>query len=67
MSREALKSVSIAHGQGFKDCNCVSGTCDMGTRCSCFKDGIKCNSRFHKGKDNPKCTMKKIYQIKKNL
>jgi hypothetical protein len=63
--REAIKSVSIAHGQGFKACNCVSGTCGKGTRCSCFKDGIKCNSRCHKGKDNPKCTMKKDLPNKK--
>lgn len=43
--REAIKSVSIAHGQGFKacNCNCVTGTCGKGIRCKCFKDGIKCN------------------------
>ena len=51
--------VSIANGQGFKACNCVTGTCRKDTRCTCFKSGLKCNSRCHKGGNNPNCTMKK--------
>ena len=35
--REAIRSVSIANGQGFKACNCVTGTCRKDTRCTCFK------------------------------
>lgn len=57
--REAIRSVSIDNGQGFKACNCVTGTCGKGTRCTCFKSGLKCNSRCHKGGNNPNCTMKK--------
>jgi hypothetical protein len=51
--------VSIANGQGFKACNCVTGTCGKGTRCTFFKSGLQCNSRCHKGGNNPNCTMKK--------
>jgi hypothetical protein len=47
--REAIRSLSIANGQGFIVCNCVTGTCGKGTRCTCFKSGLKCNSRCHKG------------------
>ena len=57
--REAIKFVSIANGQGYKACNCLTGKCGKGTRCSCFKDGVRCNSRCHKGTNNPNCTMKK--------
>jgi hypothetical protein len=56
--REAVKFGSVAGGQGFKACNCKTGTCGKGTRCSCFKNGIKCNSRCHNGNDNKNCTMK---------
>ena len=56
--REAVKCVSIAGGQGFKACNCVTGKCGKGTKCNCYRDGVKCNSRCHKGQYNKNCTMK---------
>ena len=36
----AIRSVSIANGQGFKVCNCVSGTCGKGTRCNFSYSGM---------------------------
>ena len=56
--REAVRHASIATGQGFKACNCLTGTCGKGTKCSCYRDGVKCNSRCHKGKENKNCKMK---------
>jgi hypothetical protein len=56
--REAVKFGSVAGGQGYKACNCKTGKCGKGTRCSCFKNGTKCNSRCHQGNDNKNCTMK---------
>ena len=59
--REAVKFVSIAHGQGVKACNCLKGTCGKGTKCSCFNNEsgrLKCNSKCHKGQVNAKCTNK---------
>ena len=56
--REAVRHASIATGQGFKACNCLSRKCCKGTKCSCYRDGVKCNSRCHKGNENKNCTMK---------
>lgn len=56
--REAIKFVSIAGGQGYKACNCKTGKCGKGTKCTCFRDGVKCNSRCHKGENNKNCTNK---------
>ena len=59
--REAVKTVSIAHDQGFKMCNCVKGKCGKGTKCSCYNNesgSQKCNSKCHKGKVNPNCINK---------
>jgi hypothetical protein len=49
--REAIKIVSISNGQGYKQCNCKTGKCGQGSKCNCYKDGVKCNSRCHKGEN----------------
>ena len=47
--RTAAASVSMVGGQGkHLGCGCKSGTCRTG-RCSCFKAGLKCNSKCHGG------------------
>ena len=47
--RIAAASVSMVGGQGkHLGCGCKSGTCRTG-RCSCFKAGLKCNSKCHGG------------------
>jgi hypothetical protein len=56
--REAIKIVSISNGQGYKQCNCKTGKCGQGSKCNCYKDGVKCNSRCHKGENNKNCTNK---------
>ena len=56
--REAVRHASIATDQGFKACNCLSGKCGKGTKCSCYMDGVKCNFRCYKGNENKNCTMK---------
>ena len=56
--REAVRAVSIAHGQGVKACGCVSGKCNGG-KCGCFNSKVPCNSRCHKGNLNPNCCNKK--------
>ena len=56
--REAIKIVSISNGQGYKQCNCKTGKCGQGSKCNCYKDGVKSNSRCHKGENNKNCTNK---------
>ena len=43
--RAAAKAESIGEGQGYLRCNCT-GNCKT-KRCKCFKENLKCNSRFH--------------------
>ena len=45
--REAMRVVSAVGGQGVVQCAC-KGKCNS-NKCSCFKNGRKCNSRCHKG------------------
>ena len=52
--REAVKAVSIAHGQGVLKCNCEQGSCVNG-KCTCKKANQKCNSRCHGGNVNENC------------
>jgi len=52
--REAIRFLSVAHGQGVLKCGCLTGACSGG-RCSCAKAEQKCNSRCHGGNPNPKC------------
>lgn len=55
--RAAAASMSMVGGQGkHLGCGCKSGTCRT-VRCSCFKAGIKCNSKCHGGV-NKKCINK---------
>ena len=55
--RTAAASVSMVGGQGkHLGCGCKSGTCHTG-RCSCFKAGLKCNSKCH-GRINKNCVNK---------
>ena len=49
--RAAAKQMSHVEGQGVKRCNC-KGIC-LSRVCSCFKNGVKCTSAFHK--QNKKC------------
>ena len=44
--REAVKEVSVGHGQGFIRCAC-SGTCKQASRCSCRAAGLACSSKCH--------------------
>jgi len=53
--REAIRSLSVGHGQGVLKCNCKAGKCD---KCSCAKASQKCNSRCHGGYENNKCLNK---------
>ena len=46
--RELAKAASVVGGQGHTHCSCKKGKCD-GPACKCFKAGLKCNSRCHKG------------------
>ena len=55
--RQAVSTISIAGGQGFKMCRCVDGKCNGG-RCGCHRDNRKCNSKCHGGNANPNCTRK---------
>ena len=57
--REAIRLLSVGHGQGVLKCNCKTGECNKG-RCSCFKaePPQKCNSRCHGGNDNQNCKNK---------
>ncbi len=50
--REAVKAISIAGGQGVKACGCISGNYNIG-KCVCFNSKVPCNSRCHKGNQNP--------------
>ena len=55
--RKAVASVSMVGGQGkHLGCGCRNGTCRTG-RCSCFKAGLKCNSKCHGG-HNKNCINK---------
>ena len=45
--REAIRFLSVGHGQGVLLCNCKTGKCDG--RCSCKKANQNCNSRCHGG------------------
>lgn len=45
--REAVRLQSLTGGQGFKRCNCSSTSKCQTSRCKCFKDKLKCNSRCH--------------------
>ncbi len=55
--RKAAFSMSMVDGQGkHLGCGCKSGTYRT-ARCSCFKAGLKCNSKRH-GVINNKCTNK---------
>jgi hypothetical protein len=53
--REALRKVSMLGGQGAAKCGCA-GKCNTKS-CSCYKKGLKCNSRCHAG--NTKCCTNK--------
>jgi hypothetical protein len=64
--REAIKIVSISNGQGYKQCNCKTGKCGQGSKCNCYKDGVKCNSRCHKGENNKNCANKTDRTKKQN-
>ena len=44
-SREAVRILSIGHGQGFLKCACT-GDCAT-NRCSCRKAELKCSSKCH--------------------
>ena len=47
--RKAVASVSMVSGQGKNlGCGCKSRTCRT-ARCSCFKAGLLCNSKCHRG------------------
>lgn len=50
--REAIRLLSVGHGQGVLKCNCT-GKC---ANCNCVKAKQLCNSRCHKGKTNANCT-----------
>lgn len=50
--REAIRLLSVGHGQGVLKCNC-KGACK---NCNCVKHKQKCNSRCHNGQNNVKCT-----------
>ena len=52
--REAIRLLSVAHGQGVLKCNCKTGNCKSG-KCSCFNHKQKCNSRCHGGNLNENC------------
>ena len=52
--REAIRLLSVGHGQGVLKCNCKTGECNAG-RCSCFRANQKCNSRCHGGCENKNC------------
>ena len=57
--RAAAASISMVGGQGkHLGCGCKSGTCRT-ARCSCFKAGIKCNSKCC-GAVNKNCTNKDV-------
>lgn len=43
--REAVRILSIGHGQGYLKCNCT-GNCAT-NRCSCRKAELKCSSKCH--------------------
>ena len=57
--REAIRMLSVGHGQGVLKCNCRTGKCLSG-RCSCAKayPSQKCNSRCHGGCENKNCKNK---------
>ncbi|RNA07172.1 KRAB-A domain-containing 2 [Brachionus plicatilis] len=44
-AREAVRLLSIGHGQGYLKCNCT-GNCAT-KRCSCKKANLKCSSKCH--------------------
>ena len=46
--REAVRSLSVGTGQGFRKCTCKS-SCSKG-RCSCHKNSMICNSACHPGR-----------------
>jgi hypothetical protein len=50
--REAVSILSVGDGQGFTKCN---GQCKT-SRCSCFKENLKCKSKCHGS--NKSCTNK---------
>ena len=56
--REAVRMLSVGHGQGVLKCNCKTGKCNK--NCTCFKANPtqKCNSRCHGGHDNNNCLNK---------
>ena len=43
--REAIKALSVGHGQGYVKCSCT-GKCAT-NKCSCKKAGIACSSKCH--------------------
>ena len=43
--REIVKLLSVGNGQGFKKCSC-KGRCNN-SKCSCYKNNLKCNSACH--------------------
>ncbi|RNA13448.1 KRAB-A domain-containing 2-like [Brachionus plicatilis] len=44
-AREAVRLVSVGHGQGFLKCSCTGECATM--RCSCCKAELKCSSKCH--------------------
>ena len=44
-AREAVRILSIGHGQGYLKCNC-NGNCAT-NRCTCRKAELKCSSKCH--------------------
>ncbi|XP_064096530.1 uncharacterized protein LOC135208358 [Macrobrachium nipponense] len=48
--RHAVQQSSRFGGQGYAKCNCTVGKKQCQTnRCKCYKEGYKCNSRYHSG------------------
>lgn len=56
--RKAVKIISIDGDHGYKACNCVPGKWGKGSKCNCYKEGVKCNSRYHEGEENKNYMMK---------
>jgi hypothetical protein len=64
--RKAAASVSMVGGQGKRlECGCKSGTFRTG-RCACFKAGIKCTSKCHRG-INKYCVNKEYFSNDNHL
>ena len=56
--REAIRLLSVGHGQGVLKCNCKTGKCNKNCTCRKATPTQKCNSKCHGGNLNKNCENK---------